>query len=171
MSIIFLDGFMASGKSTFLKMFASLYSTEMTCLDLDTEIEKEVGEGLQTYIERVGEDFFRIKEQEVLTQVLSSFSTQKLLLALGGGSLQKEEDELRLRRIRTFKKVWLDVPLEVCLKRIYEDGHRYFSNRSASDLALLYERRCSRYQKCDLRLSLQNINRIQLKQVYELSLV
>jgi shikimate kinase len=81
MMIIFLIGFMGSGKTHWGKLWAAKANINFT--DLDAEIEKAVGKTVAQIFEEDGEDFFRQKETEVLQNLNLK---QPAIIACGGGT-------------------------------------------------------------------------------------
>jgi shikimate kinase len=79
--IIFLIGFMGSGKTHWGKLWAA--KANINSIDLDAEIEKAVGKTVAQIFEEDGEDFFRQKETQVLQNVKLS---QPAVVACGGGT-------------------------------------------------------------------------------------
>ncbi len=79
--IIFLIGFMGSGKTTLGKQVSRITGHEF--VDMDYIIEKEVGMTISQIFEQMGESWFRNKE----TEVFSRFSSESnLVVATGGGA-------------------------------------------------------------------------------------
>ena len=68
MEPIILLGFMGVGKSTIGKKLAQ--QLKIPFIDLDSELEKEVGMDLSIYFSNVGEETFRKLETKVLKQNL-----------------------------------------------------------------------------------------------------
>ncbi len=78
---IALAGFMAVGKSTIGKLLAEEIGLQF--VDLDREIEKHAGSSIPALFQ-ISEEYFREKEEEVLTLMLKR---EDIVLALGGGTL------------------------------------------------------------------------------------
>lgn len=76
---IFLVGFMGVGKTTIGKKLAS--SLEVSFVDVDEEIEKELGKSINQVFSEHGEAYFRNLEQEWLQH----FNRKKVVVATGGG--------------------------------------------------------------------------------------
>lgn len=79
--LIFLIGFMGSGKSTAGRMLAD--KLEYDFADLDLLIEEREGMAITEIFALKGEDYFRRAETEVLE---SLFDLEKLVVACGGGT-------------------------------------------------------------------------------------
>jgi len=85
--VVYLTGFMASGKSTIGPILANTVGWNF--FDLDKEIEKKENKKIRTIFEENGEKYFRKKE----TDVLKDLSCNKnLIVALGGGTLVSSEN-------------------------------------------------------------------------------
>lgn len=111
---IFLIGFMCSGKTTVGRALAPMLS--LPFVDLDRAVEARVGP-LLPYIQREGEEAFRVLEQEVLEEVIAG---PPGVVATGGGT-PTIGDNLR-RMLATGMVLWLDVPMEVLMPRIERAG-------------------------------------------------
>ena len=79
-------GFMGAGKSSAARAVAAELGVET--LDSDRELERELGESLQSFFDRSGEQAFREREEEVVTDLLGRPDVQ--VVALGGGALASE---------------------------------------------------------------------------------
>lgn len=141
-SPIFLVGFMGAGKTTVGKALA-LY-LEYDFFDLDEQIAARAGKSVQEIFTELGEDQFRSLESEAIQ---SCRDKVRSVFALGGGAYVQEENRTLLRVIG--KTVWLDCPLEVCLKRISGDRSRPLLGNEAQMSALADQRRTS-YAQADL---------------------
>ncbi len=79
--LVFLTGYMGSGKSTAGKKLARALSYGF--LDLDSRIEKNQGKSISQIFEEKGEEGFREIEREELHK---SFELKDYVVALGGGT-------------------------------------------------------------------------------------
>lgn len=79
---IVLVGYMGSGKTTIGKLLAN--KLKVSFLDLDEVIEQGLEDSISNIFNGKGEIFFRKKEHEYLTDVLSK--KEKLILSTGGGT-------------------------------------------------------------------------------------
>lgn len=77
--IIYLTGFMGSGKSHWGKIWAEELGYHF--VDMDELIEEELGMNVQEIFATKGEEFFRQKEADLLR----SITNKKLIVATGGG--------------------------------------------------------------------------------------
>ncbi|MCX6256053.1 MAG: shikimate kinase [Bacteroidia bacterium] len=79
--IVYIIGFMGSGKSTTGKKLASLLGWSF--IDLDKEIEEHTGKTIPELFSQHGEDYFRNVESEVLKNLKSHTNT---VISTGGGT-------------------------------------------------------------------------------------
>ena len=83
---IVLVGFMGAGKSTGARSLAAELGGQ--ALDSDREIEARLGEPIESYFDRQGEDAFREQEESVVCELLAREDAP--VIALGGGAVQSE---------------------------------------------------------------------------------
>lgn len=79
--IVFLIGFMGSGKSTLGKKIATMIDFDF--IDLDEQIIKRTKMNIADYFEKFGEDAFRQIEKEELHKLLEH---EDVIIATGGGT-------------------------------------------------------------------------------------
>jgi len=80
-NIVYIIGFMGSGKSTAGKKLASLLGWSF--IDLDKRIEEQTGRTIPEVFSQNGEDFFRNIEAEVLKSLKSQTNA---VISTGGGT-------------------------------------------------------------------------------------
>lgn len=85
--IIYLTGFMCSGKSTVGSILANTLGWDF--FDLDELIVKKEGKSVIDIFSERGEAYFREVESETLLNVSSK---QNLIIALGGGTIVSEKN-------------------------------------------------------------------------------
>jgi len=111
---IFLIGFMCSGKTTVGRVLAPLL--DLPFVDLDRVVEQRVGP-LLPFIQREGEEAFRLIEAEVLGELLDGLQA---VIATGGGTPTQDDHLERMKAAGTV--VWLDVPIKQLMPRIERAG-------------------------------------------------
>jgi shikimate kinase len=79
--IVYLTGFMGSGKTTLGRKLAALLKYRF--IDLDSEIEKREGRSVSSIFSDTGEKYFRRVESEVLRSIGGEGN---LVIAAGGGT-------------------------------------------------------------------------------------
>jgi shikimate kinase/3-dehydroquinate synthase len=77
---------MGAGKSTGARSLAAVLGAE--ALDCDRELEQRLGEPVEAFFDREGEELFRAREEEVALELLARPDTG--VIALGGGALGSE---------------------------------------------------------------------------------
>jgi len=92
-SLIFLTGFMASGKSTVGLALAEALHKDF--FDLDVEIESHLGKPIAQIFQDEGAAFFREIEKEVLIELSQ---LKDAVIALGGGTLLEVENLMMVQQ-------------------------------------------------------------------------
>ena len=147
--LIYLLGFMGSGKSTVGKLLAE--QLRWPFIDLDTVIEGGQGLTIRAIFENSGEPFFRQVERAALTEVSKS---DPAVIALGGGTFAQPENVNFIRESRG-TTVWLDCPSEI-LRRRCEGMQNRPLFRDAESFHRLLAERLSFYQLADFRISTED---------------
>ena len=83
---IVLVGFMGAGKSTGARSLAAELGGQ--AVDSDRELEQRIGEPIESFFDREGEAAFRLREEEVVCELLGREGVP--VIALGGGAVQSE---------------------------------------------------------------------------------
>lgn len=109
--LVFLTGFMASGKSTVGPILANTIGWEF--FDLDRLIEQEESLSIKEIFAEKGEDYFRGVETEMLKRVCK---LNQYIISLGGGTIASEEN-LALIKESGFL-VYLESSPEATYKRL-----------------------------------------------------
>lgn len=92
--IVFLAGFMGSGKSTIGPELARKLHYEF--MDIDDMIEESEKTSIFEIFERRGESYFRSLERETLDRI--SRTDRKIVVALGGGTLGNAGNRTLVKR-------------------------------------------------------------------------
>jgi shikimate kinase len=138
---IVLTGFMGSGKSTVGPLLAARLGWRF--VDVDEVIEAEAGTKITELFVRHGEAAFREREHEAIARLAQG---EGLVLALGGGAIETEENRTLLLGNASTLLVHLEVELETTLKRCAgtEKTRPILADRV--NLAARYERRLPLYR-------------------------
>jgi shikimate kinase len=144
--LIYLLGFMGSGKSTVGALVARALGWPL--IDLDTTIEAGQGETIREIFDRAGEPFFREIERAALSEASKA---EPAVIALGGGTFAQEPN-LQLIRERGGATVWLDSPFEELLRRCASMTNRPLFRDEAS-LRQLLNQRLPYYRLAEYRVS------------------
>jgi shikimate kinase len=131
---VFLIGFMGAGKTTVGRELA--LRLEYDFFDLDELIAARAGKPVQQIFAELGEAEFRWLEREAIR---SCEQLTRTVVALGGGAYETKENRVSLRE--TGRTVWLDCPLEICLRRVSGDKSRPLLGGEDAMRELLEQRR------------------------------
>ena len=143
--IIYLVGFMGSGKTSVGRELAARLGVDF--VDLDAEIERREGTAIREIFRTRGEGDFRRIEQEELRRVSAGSGA---VVALGGGAFCFDGNRSIVRQ--TGKSVWLDTPFDEIYKRCAGDASRpLFTSRE--EMAALLERRRPSYSLAEIRIA------------------
>ena len=138
---IVLTGFMGSGKSTVGPLVARRLGWAF--VDVDDVIEAEAGCTIAEIFSRDGEAAFRDREHATIARLAGQ---EALVLALGGGAIERTETrELLLNGPGTLL-VHLEVELATTLRRCPGTEYTRPVLADQANLALRYERRLPLYR-------------------------
>ncbi len=142
---VVMVGMMGAGKTAVGRAVAARLGVPF--LDSDAEIEAAANASVPEIFERDGEVFFRKRETEVITRLLTS---RQGILSTGGGAFLAEKN----RRIISEKgvSVWLNADVELLWSRVKHKETRPLlrtANPKAT-LAALYTARVPFYEQADL---------------------
>jgi shikimate kinase len=144
--VIYLLGFMGSGKSTVGSLLAGALGWPL--IDLDTLIEAGQGLSIKEIFQNSGETFFRQIEHAALTEASKA---EPAVIALGGGTFAQSAN-VDLIRQSGGTSVWLDCPPEVLRTRCEGMEHRPLF-RDEQSFTQLFTERVTYYRLADFRIS------------------
>jgi len=147
-SRIVLTGFMGSGKSTVGPLVAGRLG--WTFFDVDEVIEAEAGVTIAELFARDGEAAFRDKEHATIARLAA---TKSLVLALGGGAIERMETRDLLLTSPDTLLVHLEVELATTLARCAgtEDTRPILADQA--NLAGRYSRRLPLYRSAHVSIA------------------
>lgn len=135
---------MGSGKTAVAQALARILNYEV--LDLDEVITQREQRGPKEIIQTDGEPAFREIETQTLSKVLKDVlkTDAAHVIALGGGTwtLERNREIIRKHHCHT---VWLDVPFDLCWKRILASGDERPLARNEEQARKLYAKRRACY--------------------------
>ena len=139
-NLVFL-GMMGSGKSSIGSLVAKKLKVEF--IDVDKEIEKELGISISKMFETKGEDYFRKYEEKITLKVLK---TNSIVVSLGGGAFVNKV--IRKEILKNHISFWLNWNDEILLERIKNSKKRPLAfNSTENELIDLIKKRSNIYSK------------------------
>ena len=139
-NLVFL-GMMGSGKSSIGSMIAK--KLKLDFVDIDKEIENELGMSIRKIFETKGENYFRKFEEKVTLKKLKLNTT---VISLGGGAFTNKD--IRKEVIKNHLSFWLNWNCEILLNRIKNSKKRPIAfNSTDNELIDLIKRRSNIYSK------------------------
>jgi shikimate kinase len=149
---IVLTGFMGSGKSTVGPLLAERLGWRF--LDVDDVIEAEAGCSIAEFFARNGEAAFRDREHETIARLASG---DALVLALGGGAIEREETRNLLLNSPDTLLVHLEVELATTLARCAGTEQTRPVLADQANLARRYERRLPLYRTAHVSIAVDTL--------------
>ena len=139
-NLVFL-GMMGSGKSSIGSLVAKKLSLDF--VDVDKEIEKELGLSISKIFETKGEDYFRKFEEKITLKILKIHST---VVSLGGGAFLNKV--IRKEVLKNHISFWLNWDDEILINRIKNSKKRPIAFKSTdNELIDLIKKRSNIYSK------------------------
>ncbi len=148
--LVFLIGFMGAGKTTVGRNLARLLGWDF--VDLDEKIVETEGRNIPQIFAGKGEAYFRLRETEVLASLRGR---ARLVVACGGGTYAHADSRRLIDRLG--RAVWIQVPLEVALRRCAGVTERPLVKDSAQAEAL-YRRRLPSYRAASLHVDSEGLS-------------
>ena len=139
-NLVFL-GMMGSGKSSIGSLVAK--KLDLDFVDVDKEIEKELGLSISKIFETKGEDYFRKFEEKITLKILKIHST---VVSLGGGAFVNKV--IRKEVLKNHISFWLNWNDEILINRIKNSKKRPIAFKSTdNELIDLIKKRSNIYSK------------------------
>lgn len=138
---IVLTGFMGSGKSTVGPLIAGRLGWKF--VDVDDVIEEEAGAAISAIFAQYGEDAFRDREHATIARLAAG---DHLVLALGGGAIERPDTRELLLNAAGTLLVHLEVELQTTLFRCRGTEHTRPVLADEANLAARYRRRLPLYR-------------------------
>jgi shikimate kinase/shikimate kinase/3-dehydroquinate synthase len=139
-NLVFL-GMMGSGKSSIGSLVAK--KLKLNFIDVDKEIEKELGISISKIFETKGEDYFRKFEEKITLKILRINS---VVVSLGGGAFVNKM--IRKEVLKNHISFWLNWNSEILLNRIKNSKKRPLAfNSTENELIDLIKKRSNIYSK------------------------
>lgn len=138
MTIVYLVGFMGSGKSTIAKRLSQLWNQPYA--DTDQEIERIYNQTIPDIFAEEGENIFRDYETNVLKKL------DKPIVATGGGIVERKENIKWMKQNGII--IYLHTSFNELVKRLKHDINRPLWEQSLEKRKSLYKKRQEMYESC-----------------------
>ncbi len=160
-NLVFL-GMMGSGKSSIGSLVAK--KLKLDFIDIDKEIEKELGLSISKIFETKGEIYFRKFEEKITLKILKNNST---VISLGGGAFVNKL--IRKEVLKSHVSFWLNWNNEILLNRIKNSKKRPIAFLSTdNELINLIKKRSNIYSKALHEIKCDKLSKNQIvKKVLE----
>jgi shikimate kinase/3-dehydroquinate synthase len=137
-------GFMGAGKTRAAQAVADRLG--LGVIDTDDLLEGELGEPIETFFEREGEQEFRLREERLVVSALDALAAQvggpASVVSLGGGAVERVAVQ---RALAQHLPVWCDVDEEVAWERASGSGRPLAKDRE--EFSRLFTSRRPTYEK------------------------
>ena len=154
-NLVFL-GMMGSGKSSIGLQIAK--KLKLTFVDIDKEIERELGMSIKKIFETKGENFFRKFEEKI---TLKKLKLDSVVISLGGGAFTNKL--IRKEVLRSSISFWLNWNTTILLKRIrYSKKRPLAFNATDNQLVDLIKKRNNIYSKALYEIKCDNLSKRQV---------
>ena len=139
-NLIFL-GMMGAGKSSIGSLVAK--KLKLDFIDIDKEIENEMGSSIRKIFDTKGEDYFRKFEEKT---TLKKLRLNSVVISLGGGAFTNKN--IRKEVLKNDFSFWLNWSNEILLSRIKNSKKRPLAfNATDNELIDLIQKRSNIYSK------------------------
>ena len=154
-NLVFL-GMMGSGKSSIGSLVAKKLGLDF--VDVDKEIEKELGLSISKIFETKGEDYFRKFEEKITLKILKIHST---VVSLGGGAFLNKV--IRKEVLKNHISFWLNWNDEILINRIKNSKKRPIAFKSTdNELIDLIKKRSNIYSKALYEIKCDRMSKIEI---------
>tara|TARA_B100001063_G_scaffold193951_1_gene185407 strand:+ start:228 stop:740 length:513 start_codon:yes stop_codon:yes gene_type:complete len=151
-NLIFL-GMMGSGKSSIGSIIANKLNLEF--IDIDKEIENEIGISISRIFETKGENYFRKIEEKI---TLKKLKLNPVVISLGGGAFMNKN--IKKEVLKNHLSFWLNWNTKILIKRIKNSKKRPVAfNSSEEELTDLIKKRTNFYSKALYEIKCDNLSK------------
>ena len=163
-NIVFL-GMMGSAKTSIGSMISE--KLKLDFIDIDREIENELGLSIKKIFEMKGENYFRKFEEKITLQKLKLNS---VVISLGGGAFTNKN--IKREVMKNHLSFWLNWNEKILIERIKNSKKRPLTiNATDSDLIDLIKKRTNIYSKALYEIKCDNLTKNEIvgkiKEIYE----
>tara|TARA_B100000035_G_C20695162_1_gene420133 strand:- start:85 stop:609 length:525 start_codon:yes stop_codon:yes gene_type:complete len=156
-NLVFL-GMMGSGKSSIGSMVAK--KLRLDFIDIDKEIETELGKSINKIFKEKGENYFRKVEEKITLKKLKKFPK---IISLGGGAFLNRN--IRKEVLKNHLSFWLNWSDQILLKRIKNNNKRPIASKATdNELIDLIKKRTNIYSKALYEIKCDNLSKNEVTQ-------
>ena len=154
-NLVFL-GMMGAGKTSIGSLVAK--KLKLDFIDIDKEIENEIGESIKKIFEKKGEIYFRKFEEKI---TLRKLRLNSVVISLGGGAFTNIN--IRKEILRSHLSFWLNWSDTILLNRIKNSKKRPLaSNSTDNELIYLIKKRSNIYSKALFEIKCDKLSKDQI---------
>ena len=154
-NLVFL-GMMGSGKSSIGSLIAK--RLKLNFIDIDREIEKELGTSIKKIFKSKGENYFRKFEEKI---TLKRLKLNSVVISLGGGAFTNKN--IRKEVLKDNLSFWLNWDENILLNRIKNSKKRPLAfNATDNELIDMIQRRSTIYSKALYEIKCDNLSKNQI---------
>ena len=144
---------MGSGKSSIGSLVAK--KLQLNFIDIDNEIETELGLSIKKIFETKGENYFRKFEEKITLKKLKS---KPVVISLGGGAFTNRN--IRKEVIKNHLSFWLNWSEKILVNRIKNSRKRpLVSNASENEIIDLIKKRSNIYSKALYKIECDSLTK------------
>tara|TARA_B100001063_G_scaffold241942_1_gene269718 strand:+ start:590 stop:1102 length:513 start_codon:yes stop_codon:yes gene_type:complete len=154
-NIVFL-GMMGSGKTSIGSIVSKKLNTDF--IDVDKEIEKDLGMTISKIFENKGEKYFREIEEATTLKI---FKKSKIVISLGGGAFLN--NKIKKEILENHISFWLNWDIKTLINRIIKNQKRPIAfNASKNELVEIIKKRSIVYSKAMYKVNCENLSKNQI---------
>ncbi len=151
-NLVFL-GMMGSGKSSIGSIISKKLNIEF--IDIDNEIETELGMKISKIFEEKGEKYFRNIEEEITLKILKN---KRKVISLGGGTFLNKK--ICKEIVENHISFWLNWEIKTLLNRIKNSHKRPIAFKSTkNELIKLINDRSIIYSKAHYKINCEGLSK------------
>ena len=151
-NLVFL-GMMGSGKSSIGSLVAK--KLKINFIDIDKEIEKELGASIKKIFKTKGENYFRKYEEKI---TLKKLKLNSVVISLGGGAFANKN--IRKEVLKDNLSFWLNWNENILFNRIKNSKKRPLAfNATDDELIDLIQKRSYIYSKALYEIKCDNLSK------------
>lgn len=162
MGLLFLMGMPGAGKTYWGRVLSAAYSQPF--FDTDAMIEQQEGMAITQLFREKGEAYFRVKEKEVMLQLISR--EENAIVACGGGMPAWEDNMVWMKNAGC--TVYLRADIDTLLGHLAREVNTrplLASVNARETLVRLFEERKKVYVQADYILQVENLSLINFDQI------